>query len=156
MVGLDRMRAEDIFQQFLIIMDDQIEWLEDQAKDRGIELSMSPTSFGNLEKLFDLMSESQSEDYISRLVVTFGRYLGEIVRLNYRGKWTLPLSDDKNINFNTPVITEHSCIEGLEFAPLSVMRAYSLRRKRNLLETAVNAQIDPKPIILDHLIEKDP
>jgi hypothetical protein len=53
------------------------------------------------------------------------------------------------------VIKGHSKIEGLEFAPIGVMRAYSLRKKEGTLRRAVEAQIDPKPLDLSGLVENE-
>ncbi|WP_175890112.1 hypothetical protein [Burkholderia cepacia] len=150
----DRKSAEEEFDNFLMNMDDQLDWLSEKAEEHGIELSVRLDDLPKLEKLFDLLSDGQNKDYVLGLVVTFARYLGEIVRENYGGKWTLPLDDDKNVNFNTPVIVGHTPIEGLEFAPLSVMRAYALRRKPGTLQRAVEAQVDPKPVDLSGLAEE--
>ena len=155
-MGIDKAQAKDRFQEFLIIMDDQLEWLEDEARKRSIALDMSPASFGKLEELFDLMAKGQSEDNISRLIVIFARYLGEIVRVNYGGNWELPLDDEKSINFNTPIIVGHTSIEGLEFAPLLAMRGYMLRGESGTLQQCVDADIDPHPLDLSHLPDEDP
>ncbi|VWC18515.1 hypothetical protein BLA13014_05590 [Burkholderia aenigmatica] len=150
----DRNAAEEKFDDFLMVMDEQLDWLSDEAKRRGIELKVGLDDLPNLEKLFDLLSDGKEKDYVSGLVVTFARYLGEIVRECYGGKWALPLDDEKNINFNSPVIVGHTSIEGLEFAPLSVMRAYALRRKPGTLQRAVSAQVNPKPVDLSGLAEE--
>ena len=118
------------FDDFLMAMDEQLDWLGDEAAKYGIKLDFSLGYFERLEQLFDLMSEGLDKIAVSSLVVIFARHLGELVRLNYGGKWVLPLNDEKNVNFNTPVIVGHTSIEGLEFAPITVMRAYALRRKK--------------------------
>ncbi|MBU9366511.1 hypothetical protein L0Z42_04600 [Burkholderia multivorans] len=153
-MAFDRKSAEEEFDNFLMNMDDQLDWLSRKAEEHGIELDVGLDDLSKLEKLFDLLSDGKDKDYVSRLVVTFARFLGEIVRENYGGKWTLPLDDEKNINFNTPVIVGHVPIEGLEFAPLSVMRAYALRRKQGTLRRAVDAQVNPKPVDLSGLEEE--
>jgi hypothetical protein len=153
-MAFDRKSAEEQFDNFLMSMDDQIDWLSEKAEEHGIELDVGLDDLSKLENLFDLLSDGKNKDYVSRLVVTFARFLGEIVRENYGGKWTLPLDDEKNINFNTPVIVGHVPIDGLEFAPLSVMRAYALRRKQGTLRRAVDAQINPKPVDLSGLEEE--
>ncbi|MBR8233532.1 hypothetical protein K6W26_08885 [Burkholderia sp. AU42008] len=151
----DRKVAEEAFDDFLMIMDDQLDWLSDEAKQHGIQLTVKLDDLPKLEKLFDLMSDGKDKDYVSGLVVAFARFLGEIVRENYGGKWELPLDDEKNVNFNTPVIVGHTPVEGLEFAPLSVMRAYALRRKQGTLQRAVSAQINPTPLDLSGLAEEE-
>lgn len=145
--------AAEIFDHFLMEMDDQLEWLTEEAETYGIELEFTQHDLTKLEKLFDLMAEKRDKEYISRIVVTFARYLGEIFRKNNGGKWELHLEDEKNVNFNTPVIAGYSKIEGLEFAPLLVMRAYSLRKKEGTLAMAVDANVNPNPLDLSKFTE---
>jgi len=142
------------FDHFLMIMDDQLEGLEDKANDYGISLTLTPESFDKLELLFDKMSEGADKEARIDLIITFGRYLGEIVRETYGGKWHLPLDDPKNVNFNSPVIIGHSPVAAVEFAPISVMRAYALRKRTGLLREAAMAQVDPQPLDIDHMEEK--
>jgi hypothetical protein len=145
---VNRVEAEEKFDDFLMIMDDQLEWLEDEASKRGIDLRCTPNTPELLELLFDKMSVSMNEDDISRLLVVFGRYLGEFILTTYGGKWTLPLDDEKNINFNTPVIVEHTKFEGLEFSPIRAMRAYYLRRRKGLIRQTILNQIAPEIVDL--------
>jgi hypothetical protein len=153
-VKIDKKAAEEKFDRFLMSMDDRLEWLQDQAKSAGIELGCSVSDCERLEQLFDLMSKALDKDQTLNLEITFARYLGEIVRVNYGGKWVLPLDDEKDINFNVPVITDHTPIEGLNFAPTSVMRAYSLRRKKGTLQRAIEAHTKPSSLDLDDLAEE--
>lgn len=76
--------------------------------------------------------------------MTFGRYLGEVMRLNHHGRWHLPLDDPKNVYFNQPVIVGHRSA-GVVFAPISVMRAYAVRRKVGTVSTAFRNHADPNP-----------
>ncbi|MBN3723264.1 hypothetical protein [Burkholderia sp. Ac-20379] len=153
-MAFDRKAAEDGFDDFLMNMDDQLDWLSEKANEHGLELDVQLDDLPKLEKLFDILSAGKDKDYVLSLVVTFARFLGEIVRVHCDGKWALPLDDEKNVNFNTPVIVDHTPIEGLEFAPLSVMRAYALRRKSGTLQRAVDAQLNPKPLDLSGLAEE--
>ncbi|CAD6877434.1 hypothetical protein [Methylomonas albis] len=141
------------FDNFLMVMDDQLEALHDEATKRGLTLDLSLDDLERLEKLFDLMSDGVDNDTRSSLIVSFGRHLGEVVRENYGGRWSVPLDDEKNINFNKPVIIGHTKIEGLEFAPLTVMRAYSLRKKSGTLRRAVEADVNPQVLDLSEFIE---
>jgi hypothetical protein len=142
------------FDHFLMIMDDQLEAFEDKAKDYGIALTREPESFDKLESLFDKMTEGADKEIKTNLVITFGRYLGEIVRESFGGKWELPLGDPRNINFNTPVIIGHTAAAGVQFSPISVMHAYSLRKRAGLLRTAAMSQVKPQPPDIDHMEEK--
>ena len=83
--------AREAFEQFLMLMDGQMEWLVAQAQTHGIELDGSPESLDRLERLHDLMAATLSEDERDSLRVVFARYLGETVRLVHGGKWALPL-----------------------------------------------------------------
>ncbi len=152
---MDRKAAEEAFDEFLMRMDDQLDWLSDEAKGHGIQLHVELDDLPKLEKLFDLLSGGKGKDEVSELVVAFAIFLGEIVREGCGGKWALPLDDEKNVNFNTPVIVGHAPVEALEFAPLSVMRAYALRRKPGTLQRAVDAQVNPKPVDLSGLTEEE-
>lgn len=150
---MNKTEARDKFEAFLMAMDDQLEALADEAATRGIQLDSSLADLERLEQLFDLMSQGLDKDATAGLVVTFARHLGEVVRLRFGGTWHLPLDDEKNVNFNTPVIVGHTPIAGLQFAPLSVMRAYALRRKPGTLRRAAEADVHIKPLDLSGLIE---
>ena len=76
------------------------------------------------------------------------------MRETFGGKWHIPLDNPKNINFNTPVIIGHTKIDGLEFPALSVMHAYSLRKRPGFLRKAVMSQVEPRSVKIDHLEEK--
>ena len=150
-MNIDQVQAAEVFDDFLIATDDQIEWLIEEAKKHKIALTNSPNTPELLEKSFDIISEELNEEDIEKLIVIFGRYLGEFIRLNYGGKWTLPLKDKKNVNFNTPVITGHSPVEGLEFAPIRVICAFALRRYKCTIRRAIDNHIHPQ--ILDLSLE---
>jgi hypothetical protein len=152
-MAFNKTEAENRFENFLIIMDDQIESLKEESEKYGINLDDSLSDLDKLENLFDLMRLEKSDEEISSLIVFFARHLGEIVRLNYGGKWFIQLDDAHSVNFNEPVIIGHAPIENLDFAPISVMRSYALRGKKGTLRSAVEADIDPKAIDLDNLIE---
>lgn len=152
---IDTKKAEEKFDAFLMIMDEQLDWLHDEAQKRDISLDMTPADLPKLEKLFDLMSQGMSKSDVSGLVVAFARHLGEVVVQSFGGQWLLALDDPMNVNFDTPVIRGHSKIKDLEFAPIGVMRAYSLRRREGTLRRAVEAQIDPKPLDLSGLVENE-
>jgi hypothetical protein len=151
---IDKAEAQETFDQFLMQMDDQLDALGDEANERGVKLDYSLADLKRLERLFELMAEGLDKDARAGLIVTFARHLGEVVRRNYGGQWRLPLDDERNVNFNTPVITGHSRVSGVEFAPLSVMRAFALRRKPGTLRRAVQADINVQPLDLGDLTEE--
>lgn len=153
-MSFNKKESEEYFDKFLMVMDDQLENIINEAKNKHIILDKSLNDLENLEDLFDLMSDDLMKDQASGLIVLFARYLGELMVSNHGGKWTLPLDNEKNVNFNTPVITGHSPIKGLEFAPISTMRAYSVRRKKGTIRRSFNANINPINLDIDHLIEE--
>lgn len=155
MMKIDQIKAKEEFDDFLISMDDQIDWLTEQAKQHNIELYNSSNTPETLEQLFDLMSEGMNESDTESLIIIFGRFLGEFVRLTYGGQWKLPLDDPKNINFNTPVITGHSPVKGLEFAPIRIMRAYALRRKAGTIRRAIENHIAPAILDLSQEVARE-
>lgn len=142
------------FDHFIFIMEDQLEALEEKAESFGYTLTRDMSSLETLEEFFDKLTANLSKEEKNELSITFGRYLGEIVRETFGGKWHLPLDDKKNVNFNTPVIVGHTNIDGLEFPALGVMHAFSLRKKAGLLRRAIMSQIEPKAVEIDHLEEK--
>ena len=150
---INRVKANENFEKFLIGMDDQLEALEDEALSKNIELDTSTSSIEKLEELFNLMTTHSDKEAIDNLIVTFARYLGEIVCNNYGGHWILPLDNPKSINFNVPVVTGH-VQEDLEFAPISVMRAFALRRIPGTLKRAIDADINVSTVDLSGMIEK--
>ena len=147
--------ARETFEQFLIVMDDQIEWLVEQAQDHGIDLDGNLESLDRLERLYNAMSATLTEDELASLRVVFARYLGDSVRVLYGGKWTLPLDDPRDINFNTPVIVGHSSCPWLEFNPIHTMRAYSLRPKAGMIRNIVAHSVDPQILDISDLVEED-
>lgn len=151
---VDKQKAREDFDDFIFKMDDQIEALQEEAAASHIDLDMSEGDFERLESLFDKMSAGVSDDKKIDLIISFARYLGELVRKLYGGKWALPLDDEKNINFNKPVIVGHSRVQGLEFAPITTMRAYALRKRPGTVRQAVMSHVRPQPLDLSDLIEE--
>lgn len=146
--------AKEKFDKFIFILEDQITALEERGESYGVLLTRDMSSLEKLEELFDEMTVSSSKEERDELSISFGRYLGEIVRETFGGMWHLPLDDPRNINFNTPVIVGHTNLDGLEFPALGVMRAYSLRGKRGLLRRSIMSQVEPIAADIDHMMEK--
>lgn len=151
---IDVRQAKADFDDFLFSMDDQLEALEAEAEKRGVSLDVGIDSLEALENLFFLLTDSSDNDERDSLIVTFARYVGEIVRETYQGKWALSLDDPKSIYFNMPVIVNHTSIPGIEFSPIHAMRALSLRRKHGLLRKIINASVQPRELGIDNMEEK--
>ncbi|MCX2894153.1 hypothetical protein ORG27_11225 [Stenotrophomonas lactitubi] len=147
--------SREAFEQFLMLMDGQMEWLVAQAQTHGIELDRSPESLDRLERLHDLMAATLSEDERDSLRVVLARYLGETVRRAHGGRWTLPLDDPKDVHFNRPVIVGHSTYPMEEFSPIHTIRAYSLRGRPGLIRSIVASSVNPQILDLSDLVEED-
>lgn len=150
---VDREAAREAFDDFLMRMDDQLEALQDDAETYGIRLDFNADNLHDLERYFDFAAadDAKTVDRDS-LIVTCGRYLGEVVRLRYGGKWELTLDDPRSLNYNMPVIVGHSKYD-VQFSPITVMRGYSLRKRPNMLAQAVASQIDYQGLGLENRIE---
>ncbi len=152
---LDLDEAGEAFDQFLMLMDGQNEWLVVQARIHGIALDGSPESLDRLERLHDLMAVTLSDDERDSLRIILARYLGETVRVLHGGRWDLPLDDPRDVNFNRPVIVGHSRHPLCEFSPVHAIRAYSLRRRPGLIRSIVASSVNPQILDLSDLPEDD-
>ncbi|RZK99498.1 MAG: hypothetical protein EOP36_19120 [Rubrivivax sp.] len=151
---LDQEKAEDAFQQFLMEMDDRIEGLQQEAEGYQLALDLSDDSLDALEKFILKILNSKSNPDVKSLAVTCGRYLGEVMARNHHGRWILSLDDPKNINFNQPVVIGHGASK-TEFAPVSVCRAFILKKTPGLIKKAYLSQLSPRQLDLSKLIEPD-
>lgn len=153
MAQFDRQLALEDFESFLLQMDEQLDGLREEAEAANVNLDMLDGDFEKLELLFDRVSDGLADDRRTDLVIAFARYLGELVRKLFGGDWSLPLDDEKSVNFNWPVIVGHSPVPGLEFAPISTMKAYALRKRPGTLRRAVMADVRPQALDLSDLVE---
>lgn len=55
-MNIDKNEAEAVFDDFLMAMDDQTEWLTDESEKYNIKLTNSPNTPELLENLFNLLS----------------------------------------------------------------------------------------------------
>ena len=158
---VDREEASQRFDEFLMLMDEQLLALEQDAARVGLPLALGTDTPEQLEAVFDALAQGLSREkdptIWGGLLVYVGRYLGEWVRQTVGGRWELPLDDVRNVNFNTPVIVGHSPVPGLDLAPISLVRAYGLRRRRGTLRRGVVAQVRPEaPLDLSDLLGSKP
>lgn len=143
---ISREQAERLFEDFLMVMDDQLDWLHEEASKYGICLSTDMGDCEKLEVLFDKMSVALSANQIQDLSWLLSRQLGEIVRRTHGGKWALSWNEENTINQGLPVIIGHCPIGGIEFAPTRTMHFYALRRIRGLLRRSIEADVRPSPL----------
>ena len=128
--------------------------LDHEAEKHGIQLHVTMNSLEKLESLFFKLADNADKDTRDSLIITFARYVGEIVSTSYGGKRELSLDDPKNVYYKSPVIVDHTAIAGLEFSPIFAMQAVWLRRKPGLLRQIIMADIEPADLDIDHLIEE--
>lgn len=153
-MNIDRERALETFDDFLMLMDGQLAWLIDQAQARGVDLDGRVESLDRLEELHDVMAATLDEDECSALHVVFARYLGECVRTCHGGQRMLPLDDPKDVNFNMPVIIGHSSCTWLEFNPIHTIRSYSLRPYAGKIRDIVKHSVAPAILDLSDLTDE--
>lgn len=73
-MNFHKQKAEEVFDNFLMIMDDQIAHLKSEAQKDPIALDYSLRDLDNLEDLFDIMSKDLTKNELAGLIVLFGRY----------------------------------------------------------------------------------
>jgi hypothetical protein len=151
MSTIDKKLALERFDDFIIEMEDQLDALHELAVVYGMALDMSAEDFERLERLFDLVADVVDSERRKDLVVSFARYLGELVCSLFGGKWILALSDETSAYYNQPVIVGHGVTPDVEFSPIMTMRAYSLKKRPGTIRRAVMAHIRPEPLDLSHL-----
>ena len=131
----DAQGAAEEFQAFVFEMDDVLDAFISSARSENFELNYSLGSLNQLEAYIDSRGDSRDDwNFINRAA----RYLGEVFRKNVGGIWTLSLDDPKNINYRLPIIANYSDLD-MEFCPLAIVRNYVIRRKRGLLDDAVQS-----------------
>lgn len=148
---LDRRTALEVFDNFIFKMDGQLEGLQELAAETQLDYSLD--SVDRLEMWFsthraDMPNGLDEGD----LIVLGGRYLGEVMRLNFKGVWHLSLENPQDLYYNQPVIVGHTKL-GTSFAPISVMRGFALRGKQGALRKAIEAQVDFRPPDTDGMVE---
>ena len=65
-MSIDLKKAEEDFEDFLMIMDDQLDWLDLEAEKFGIDLDYSIESLSELEKLFELTIEERNRKTLEK------------------------------------------------------------------------------------------
>lgn len=66
---IDQHEANAKYDAFLMDMDEQLEWLKDEAAKHAITLDGTPADFENLERLFDLMASSRDKEFVPSSVL---------------------------------------------------------------------------------------
>lgn len=142
------------FDDFLFIMDEQLEALEGEAAALGIALTRDMAGLPQLEQLALRLLAQHGRDAIGALSVYLGRYLGEIACTCHGGRWVLPLDDLRDIHYKQPVIDGICPVPQVYLAPINLVRAFLLRQRADLFRSAIAALVHPKPLDLSHLAEE--
>lgn len=141
-VKINHVEAEK-FEDFLMEMDDVLDDFADHAQASGFELDTTVQSLDRLERYFLSMEPrflDQTE--IERFINRAGRYLGEVLRINYGGRWELCIDDPNHIYYGQPMITGYAK-QNLEFAPIAAFRRFSRRKQPGMLRQIIDNHINP-------------
>lgn len=131
---------EEKFETFLFNIDDYLDAIEAKAQAKGFNLDRTLNSLKDVEGYISEHNVTIDNDDYDRI----SAYLGEIVRKNFNGKWSCNLDKENNaVYYGFPVIEGHAD-HGVLFSPFHIVKAFMLRKKENLLMTAVQNQINPE------------
>ncbi len=122
---------DDQFQIWLMDMEEAIErFRQGIAADIAIRLDFSPESLSAVEE-FALgkysgieVAKSQSE---AQTLDGMARYVGQVFRKHFGGKWTIDFSDKKNAFYGLPQLTGMAG-QRIQFCPLTLVTASLDRR----------------------------
>lgn len=137
--------GQEKFESFLIEMDDVLEVFTKELTGEGYRLDGSLASLDELERYFVERCAGRDSRDIERFVQRGARYLGEVVRKTYGGRWSL--GDPYGLGESQPLIAGHSPF-GVEFPPHEIMRNFVHRGQRGLLRQAVVNDISPDDLAL--------
>lgn len=97
-------QAQDEFEEFLFEMDDVLDDLVADAGSKGFGFDFSLESLDAFEEyLSSLRREGQPRDFLR---TRGGRYLGEVFRKTFGGRWELCLKSPKYLYYGLPVLCE--------------------------------------------------
>lgn len=129
-------RAQEEFEHFLFEMDDVLEDLVGDARARGFDLDFSLGSLDVFESYLSLLKkEGQPRDFLR---TRGGRYLGEVFRETFGGKWALCLKSPRYLYYGLPVLAGYSDLD-IEFCPSEVADSFLHDERPGLLRSAVEA-----------------
>ena len=135
----------ELFEEFLFNMDEMLDHLVNDAARSGLDLDFSLHSLSSLEEyIFGTMPAMNAPER-KQLSVSASRYLGEVVRRCYGGKWMLNIDDEKDLNYGQYVIVGHNAHQ-LEFNPHSKIKMLLMKRSSGFLKYVVSNQISPVEI----------
>lgn len=128
------------FEMYLFEMDEVLEEFVDNAREAGSSLDYSLDSLPMLE---DYWLSHKTDPEAHRLLQRSARYFGEVFRKNLGGHWELCSDDPQDMYFKFPILAEYSQSQPhLTFCPLFVFRNFTVRERRGMLRTAVDAHLE--------------
>jgi hypothetical protein len=153
--SLDFTEATEKFQLFLFELEDRQEAFTEMAAAEGYVLDYCLGSLTELERYLTALTwswDDKSDEAVGRRLDCW-TYLGEVMRRNYGGDWQLSWNDDNSANRGHFFITGHRPIDGVEFTPLRLVKAFIQRGKPGALTRAVQVQAVSTQIDLRDLRE---
>lgn len=145
-MSLNKFSKKDLiekFENFLFNMNDYLEQIEIKASEQNFKFDFTIENLNQVEAyLIDNNTIVDSNDYND-----ISAYLGEVVRINYGGKWICCLDKENNsLYYGFPVIEGHTKIKDLLFSPFHIVRSFILNHKKDLFTNAIKSQVNPKEI----------
>ncbi|MDR2969369.1 MAG: hypothetical protein LBV32_07170 [Tannerellaceae bacterium] len=145
-MSLDKLSEKDLnekFENFLFNMSDYLEQIKVKANRQNFIFDYSIENLNQVETyLIDNNTPVDSDDYND-----ISTYLGEVVRINYGGKWICCLDKENNsLYYGFPVIEGHAKVKNLLFSPFHIVRSFILNHKNNLFINAIESQVNPQKI----------
>lgn len=145
MVALFSFKTRDDFELWLFHMDDRLGWLlEYVPKDVSQSFDCTPASLDVFEdwlkEEFPDPGSDRSHEAL-RLWDAAGCYLGETMRKNLGGVWTVNLTDPKDVYFRLPVVMGIAPIRYTEL-PWATMGGAARGTTKNTFRSILEARLD--------------
>ena len=130
--------AFDQFQAWLMDMDDVLDrFIASAPADKAASLDSSAASLDVLEGLipsdYPTVADAKAPGEANRLD-GYARYIGELFRKHFGGRWNIELGDEKNAFFGMPQISRMRG-QQVQLCPLTLVTAAVDRRSGKLLRT---------------------
>ncbi len=134
-------QPQEQFQTWLAHMDDYLEELRTVIPaELAEQLDFSVESLGPLEKhllsLYASIDEAKAKSAAATINL-FSIYVGETIRKNGGGKWTLEADDPDYAYYNLPIIKGFGKNGANTDCPLTLVTAATDRRKGDFIKTVV-------------------
>ena len=153
LLNLDPEEENERLQLFTFNKVDEQEAFIASAEQEGYALNYSLDSLAELERYVrakNLIVNDTSEEAIAQRVDCW-TYLGEVVRLNFGGRWQVSMNDENSLNRGLFVIEGHAKTPGVEFVPNRLLQAFIQRGRGGEWRRAIEAQINPRAIDLSDI-----